>query len=147
MGHSLLLMILCVHSQEAKLLLFNGIIQRKAQNILVTEVKPPHTNWKWVTWHRDLIGTVDALILDWCNDHYERLLNNPVGKSFIKVPRTLLARSMLALPLHYLVWPRELKGGIMAVGGWLRNLLLLRSSLTSCLCDTNELKSTVLQTL
>lgn len=26
--------------------------------------------------------------------------------------------SALALPLHYLVRPRELRGGIMAEGGW-----------------------------
>lgn len=115
---------------------------------LLTEVKPPHSNCGWVTWHSDLVRTFNAQILHRCNGPCERLLNSTAGKrGFIEVPRALSARSTMALPLRYLVEPRELRGGIMAVGGWLGNLLLLRSSLTSCLCDTNELKSAVLRTL
>lgn len=56
--------------------------------------------------------------------------------------QTVLARLPLALALHYLGCPRELRGGTVAWEGGLGNLLLLRPSLTSCLCDTNELKLT-----
>lgn len=92
--------------------------------------------------------TLNAQILDQRNGHYERLLSSTAGKrAFSDVPRALLARSRLTLLLHYLVWPRELRGGIMAVGGWLGNLLLMLRSALTAVCDTNELKPTVLWTL
>ena len=129
----------------AQLLLFNGVFQRRAHTVSCSLGRSETTPcWLGVeTERKDLSEDRDISTLGQCDDPSGRFLRGAAGQgNFILLPGALCDTSALALPLHYLVWPRELRGGIMAEGRWWGDrLLMLRSSLTSCLCDINELKS------
>ena len=133
------------HRCGAQLLLFNGVFQRRAHTVSCSLGRSETTPcWLGVeTERKDLSEDRDISTLGQCDDPCGRLLRGAAGQgNFILLPGALCDTSALALPLHYLVWPRELRGGIMAEGRWWGDLLLtLRSSLASCLCDINELKS------